>query len=431
MNISSIRGMHPQGPDRTGLWQEVERILVHIAKSYGYKEIRFPVLEKTELFCRAVGQATDIVEKEMYTFIDRNGDQLTLRPEGTASCVKAAHECALLNGQTQKLWYMGPMFRHERPQKGRYRQFHQFGVEVFGEPGAGVLLELILIIERIWKKLGIASQISLQLNSLGSTECRASYRELLVDFFSAHKDDLDEDSQRRLQTNPLRILDSKNPQMQSLIAMAPKLLDHLDEASRAELDSVRTVLDTSGIRYEINPHLVRGLDYYNGLVFEWVTDRLGAQGTVCAGGRYDGLVKQLGGRDMPAAGLAMGLERVLCLCEELETLQPNECADAYFVAFGSDAFAKMLNLKEDLHDRMEEYILQINTAGGSFKSQMKKADRSGAKLAIIMGDDELSEGCVGVKFLREDRPQEKVALTELENYLKSHLDKRKHHGINA
>lgn len=422
MNITSIRGMHPQGPERTALWQEIERRLVHIVQSYGYQEIRFPILEKTELFCRAVGRATDIVEKEMYTFVDRNGDQLTLRPEGTAGCVKGAHECALLNGHPRKLWYMGPMFRHERPQKGRYRQFHQFGIEVFGESGAGALVELILMVERIWKKLGVAPQIILQLNSLGSSSCRANYRELLVDFFTAHKDALDEDSQRRLQTNPLRILDSKNPQMQSLIAMAPKLLDHLDEDSRTELERVCAILKESGISYEINPHLVRGLDYYNGLVFEWVTDRLGAQGTVCAGGRYDGLVKQLGGRDMPAAGLAMGLERVLCLCEELETLHCNTNADVYFVAFGEAAFSKLLRLKEALHDRLGDRVLGINTAGGSFKSQMKKADRSGARLALIMGEDELSENCVGIKFLREDRAQEKVALTELEDYLKSHLE---------
>ncbi len=420
MKITSVRGMHPQGPDKTIYWARIESVLRETVQQYGFHEIRFPVVEKTELFCRAVGQATDIVEKEMYTFEDRNGESLSLRPEGTASCVKAAIECGLLSGQTQKLWYMGPMFRHERPQKGRYRQFHQFGVENFGDSHPSALVELILLVERFWKALQF-NDIELQINSLGSTECRAQYRELLVEFFNQHRARLDEDSLRRLETNPLRILDSKNPEIHALVQEAPKLLEHLDEQSSNELNYVRDCLDMNGVRYRLNPHLVRGLDYYNGVVMEWVTDKLGAQGTLCAGGRYDGLIKQLGGRTTPAAGFAIGLERLLCLMEETQMLSDSQNPEVYFVTMGEHTTKQALVLKEQLHNDIPRCTMRMNTAVGSFKSQMKRADKSGARIAVILGEDEVTRKEVTIKYLREDRPQETIAQKELKNFIEINL----------
>ncbi|WP_438970345.1 histidine--tRNA ligase, partial [Methylophaga sp.] len=336
--IRSIRGMNDLLPEVTPYWQAVESTMKTVLSGYGYQEIRFPIVEKTELFKRSIGEVTDIVEKEMYTFDDRNGDSLTLRPEGTAGCVRAAMQNGMLN-QTQRLWYMGPMFRHERPQKGRYRQFHQLGVEAYGFSGPDIDAEMIMMTARLWKALGLTG-ISLQINSLGSTEARLAYREQLVTYFEAHKEQLDDDSQRRLYSNPLRILDSKNPEMQTLNAAAPKLIDHLDTESKADFDQLCQRLDKVGISYEINPRLVRGLDYYSKTVFEWVTDQLGSQGTVCAGGRYDGLVAQLGGKDATAIGFAIGLERLVALLEATDSLPEIPKTDAYLVAVGDAAAAQ-------------------------------------------------------------------------------------------
>ena len=417
--IQSIRGMHDVLPDQSGLWQFFENTLRDTIQSYGYREIRMPVVESTDLFCRSIGEVTDIVEKEMYTFADRNGDSLTLRPEGTASCVRAGIQHGLLHNQQQRLWYMGPMFRHERPQKGRYRQFHQIGVETFGMAGPDIDIELILMSARMWKDLGL-EDVRLELNTLGSNEARVRYRDVLVDYLGQHRDQLDEDSLRRLDSNPLRILDSKNPAMQALIEAAPKLMDYLDQESLEHFDQLKTALDQAGIEFTVNSRLVRGLDYYCRTVFEWVTDRLGAQGTVCAGGRYDGLVSQLGGRDTPAAGFALGIERLLALLQE-QGFQHDDAVDLFLALQGEAATRSGLLFAEQLRDQLPGLKLQVNCGGGGFKSQMKKADKSGARLALILGDNEMASDTVGVKHLREQSDQQTVPRDQLVAVLQQSL----------
>ncbi|MFC1602737.1 histidine--tRNA ligase [Pseudomonadota bacterium] len=416
-NVQAIRGMHDILPSQTPLWQLLEDRVRNVLERYGYSEIRMPLVEQTELFKRSIGEVTDIVEKEMYTFDDRNGDSLTLRPEGTAGCVRAGIENGLLHNQVQRLWYQGPMFRHERPQKGRYRQFQQIGVETFGMAGPDIDLELILITHRIWQALGLSDGLELQINSLGTSEERLAYRELLVEYLSSNQDQLDEDSRRRLGGNPLRILDSKNPDMRELIAGAPALMDHLGDESRAHFDAICTGLDTAGVAYVINPRLVRGLDYYARTVFEWVTDRLGAQGTVCAGGRYDGLVEQLGGRATTAVGFAMGVERLVALLEEAG-VEPDEQVDAYLVLMGDEPQSRGLLLAEQLRDQLPKLRLLTHCGGGGFKSQFKKADRSGARYALVLGEDELAKGVVSIKDLREQTEQQEIALDQLAEFFK-------------
>lgn len=416
VNVQAVRGMNDIVPEQILVWQHVEKTLQQVVTNYGYQEIRFPIVEKTALFTRTIGEVTDIVEKEMYTFEDRNGDSLTLRPEGTAGCVRAGIEQGLLYNQIQRLWYMGPMFRHERPQKGRYRQFYQLGVEAFGLAGPDVDAEHILMMASLWEKLGVQDQITLQLNSLGSKESRQQYREALVKYFSQHLDALDNDSQRRLHTNPLRILDSKNPEMQELILAAPKLPDYLDDAAKTHFAGLTKILDTAGIKYEVNPRLVRGLDYYCLTVFEWVTNQLGAQGTVCAGGRYDGLVEQLGGKPTPAAGFAIGLERLVELVASQKEFK--YIPDAYLVLAGEKAENAGFLLAKQLRDAVPDICLVVHCGGGNFKSQFKKADKSGAQLALILGDMEVEQNTVAVKYLREDTPQQEMAITELVKVLK-------------
>ena len=406
--LQAIRGMSDILPDRTPAWQFVETVVRELLAAYGYREIRMPIVEKTELFKRSIGEVTDIVEKEMYTFTDRNGDSLTLRPEGTAGCVRACIQHGLLHNQVQRLWYAGPMFRHERPQKGRYRQFHQVGVEVFGLQGPDIDAELLLLTARLWKRLGLDG-LELQINTLGTSEARAAYRDLLVDWLRAREDRLDDDSRRRLATNPLRILDSKNPEVQALLADAPRLEDHLDAESKQHFAALRTLLDDAGLAYRINPHLVRGLDYYGRTVFEWVTDRLGAQGTVCAGGRYDALVEWLGGRPTPATGFALGLERLIALLEDAGAVPPAAAPHLYLVLVGEAAARRGLVLAEQLRDAVPGLRILTHCGGGSFKSQFKKADKSGAALALVLGEDEIGSGQVGIKPLRGQGEQEHVA----------------------
>ncbi len=415
-NIQAVRGMNDILPGETPRWQAVEAVFRRLMAAYGYGEIRLPIVEKTELFKRSIGEVTDIVEKEMYTFEDRNGDSLTLRPEGTAGCVRAGIQHGLLHNQVQRLWYLGPMFRHERPQKGRYRQFHQLGVEVFGLPGPDIDAELILMTARLWRELGMDHEVHLEINSLGSSEARRAYRDRLVAYLEAHEAELDEDSRRRLHTNPLRVLDSKNPAMQDLIEAAPKLMDHLDAESRAHFEDLCARLDAAGIAYRVNPRLVRGLDYYTRTVFEWVTDRLGAQGTVCAGGRYDGLVEQLGGRPTPAVGFALGLERLVALLEARE-LPDTTTPHAYLLLAGEAAEQAGPLLAEKLRDALPQLRLLVHAGGGSFKSQMKKADRSGARLALILGEDEMLAGNIAIKDLRGTGEQQHVKQDELADRL--------------
>ena len=404
-------------PAESGRWQLVESTFQSLMQAYGYDEIRMPLVEMTDLFKRSIGEVTDIVEKEMYTFEDRNGDSLTLRPEGTASCVRAGIQNGLLHNQIQKLWYGGPMFRHERPQKGRYRQFHQLGVEVFGLPGPDIDAELILMTARLWQQLQVQDKVVLELNSLGSSEARAAYRELLVEYFSSHHDKLDEDSQRRLQTNPLRILDSKNPDMQAVIGAAPKLNEHLDTESAEHFKQLCSMLDGLGIQYTINPRLVRGLDYYNRSVFEWTTEQLGAQGTVCAGGRYDGLVQQLGGRTTPAVGFALGMERLIALLDDDFVTKTARLPHVYLIMLGSEAERAGWQFSEDWRDQIHGLRLVTHTGGGSLKSQMKRADKSGALLALIMGEDEMQSGTVGVKYLRSADEQFHLSQVEMSGWL--------------
>lgn len=420
-SLQAIRGMNDILPEQTPYWQYVENTFRQLMQSYGYQEIRMPIVENTTLFKRSIGEVTDIVEKEMYTFEDRNGDSLTLRPEGTACCVRAAMQHGLLHNQVQRLWYTGPMFRHERPQKGRYRQFHQFGVETFGLAGPDIDAELILMSHRLWQQLGMSDDVTLELNSLGSSATRQEYREVLVKYFESHQSELDEDSQRRLKTNPLRILDSKNPEMQKLNENAPKLIDHLDDESKKDFESLCNTLSDAGVKYKINPRLVRGLDYYSKTVFEWVTDKLGAQGTVCAGGRFDGLVEQLGGKPTPAIGFALGLERLIELLEIPESVQRDNSLNAYLVLVGDNASAKGMVLSDKWRNEVSGLKLQVNCGAGSMKSQMKKADKSGANIAFILGDDELEKNVITIKYLREKKEQEVIELAEVVDYLKNNI----------
>jgi histidyl-tRNA synthetase len=410
--VQAIRGMNDILPENSIAWQFAEDTIRAVVESYGFREIRMPIVEKTELFKRSIGEVTDIVEKEMYTFEDRNGDSLTLRPEGTAGCARACVQHNLANNQVQRLWYTGPMFRHERPQKGRYRQFFQVGVEVFGLEGPDVDAELLMLTARLWKRLGL-QQLSLQLNSLGTSEARDRYRNELVSYLETVHDQLDADSQRRLHTNPLRILDSKNPQVRLLLEAAPKLADYIDEDSRQHFASLCALLDAAGLDYQINPHLVRGLDYYGRTVFEWVTDQLGAQGTVCAGGRYDGLMEYLGGRATPAVGFAMGLERIIALLENQGVKLPDASPHLYLVMVGQQAQREGFLLSERLRDALPNLRLMTHCGGGSFKSQFKKADRSGAHYALVLGEDEVQRREVGIKALRERKEQETVSYDAL------------------
>lgn len=418
--IKAIRGMNDILPDQTPVWQFLEAQVKNVLGQYGYSELRMPIVEQTDLFKRSIGEVTDIVEKEMYTFSDRNGDSLTLRPEGTASCVRACEEHGLIFNQVQRLWYMGPMFRHERPQKGRYRQFHQIGVETFGMQGPDIDAELIVMTARLWRQLGLENAVTLHLNTLGSAADRARFRADLVEYLSAHVDALDADSQRRLSTNPLRILDSKDPNTQALLDDAPHFHDYIDDESRAHFERLRALLDQAGVKYQINARLVRGLDYYGKTVFEWITDELGAQGTVCAGGRYDGLVEQLGGRATPAVGFAMGVERLILLLETLGKIPPavHQQVDVYALAMGEEAFGKLFGLVDQLRGQTGLRI-QLHCGGGSFKSQMKKADRSGARIALLLGEDECRAGVVTVKPLREASEQQQVPWAQLAEMLTS------------
>ncbi|HDY98613.1 MAG TPA: histidine--tRNA ligase [Pseudomonas sabulinigri] len=403
-------------PADSALWQYLERTTAELLASYGYQQIRLPIVEPTELFKRSIGEVTDIVEKEMYTFDDRNGDSLTLRPEGTAGCVRAMLQHGLLgSGVGQKVWYTGPMFRHERPQKGRYRQFQQVGVETFNLTGPDIDAELIALSWRLWQRLGISDAVKLELNSLGTSADRARYRDDLVTYLNARFDQLDEDSQRRLGSNPLRILDSKNLETQALLVDAPKLADYLNEDAKAHFAELRSLLDAVGIPYEINPRLVRGLDYYGLTVFEWVTDKLGSQGTVCAGGRYDGLVEQLGGKPAPAVGFAMGLERLLLLIETLGKV-PAELArqvDVYLVTLGDAAVIAGLQLAEQVRDALPGLRLVVHAGGGSFKSQFKKADKSTALYALVLGENEVAQQQIGLKPLRTEEEQENLSWQDL------------------
>lgn len=409
--IQAIRGMHDILPDQVFRWQHLDTVLNRLLVGYGYQELRLPVVEKTELFKRSIGEVTDIVEKEMYTFDDRNGDSLTLRPEGTAGCLRACLEHGLLHNQLQRLWYGGPMFRYERPQKGRYRQFYQVGVETYGMAGPDIDVELIALSHRLWQQLGVRDAVQLELNTLGSAQERSVYRDKLVEYFQGHKDQLDEDSLNRLERNPLRILDSKNPDLKSVIASAPAFSECLEADSRDHFEQITAALDDLAIDYVLNPRLVRGLDYYCNTVFEWTTKHLGAQGTICAGGRYDGLVTQLGGRAIPAVGFAMGLERIILLMEAIapDKAQPIK-PHLYIVRFGEHGERHGLQLSERLRNAVPDLRLTLNCGGGSAKSQFKRADNSGAAYALIVGDDEVEKNQYGFKALRDGTPQ--MALTE-------------------
>jgi len=398
--IQAIRGMNDCLPTQSPLWHKVEDTIKQVVSAYGYNEIRMPIVESTHLFKRAIGEVTDVVEKEMYTFDDRNGDSLTLRPEGTAGCVRAGIQNGLLYNQEQRLWYTGPMFRHERPQKGRYRQFHQFGVEVFGLNGPDVDAELIMMMARFWRELGIFEHVRLELNSIGSLEARATYRTALVAFLEQHLDVLDDDCKRRMHTNPLRVLDTKNPAVQEILVDAPKLSEYLDEESKQHFAGLCELLDAAGIEYQVNERLVRGLDYYNRTVFEWVTESLGAQGTVCAGGRYDGLVEQLGGKATPAVGFAMGLERLVLLMETLELTDVRRSVDVYIVTAGEGTMMAGMKLAEKFREEVPGLRVMSHFGGGSFKKQFKRADNVGAAIALVLGENEIAENTVVVKDLR-------------------------------
>ncbi|MBU3005156.1 histidine--tRNA ligase [Paraglaciecola arctica] len=421
--IQAIRGMNDCLPTETKLWQYVESNIRQVVASYGYQEIRTPIVESTDLFKRSIGEVTDIVEKEMYTFADRNSDSLTLRPEGTASVVRAGNEHGLLYNQQQRLWYLGQMFRHERPQKGRYRQFHQFGVEVFGLAGPDIDAEVIMLSARLWKKFGISQNVTLEINSLGSAAARVAYKEQLVAFLKTRESELDEDSLRRLQSNPLRVLDSKNPQVQNAVKDAPKLIDCLDEESEKHFKGLCERLDNLGIEYRVNPALVRGLDYYNRTVFEWVTDSLGAQGTVCAGGRYDGLVEQLGGKATQGVGFAMGLERLVLMLQTLG-LDKNldSQVDIYITAMDESVELYARQTSETLRDALPQIKMMNHCGGGNFKKQMKRADQSGATIALIIGQDEMATQTVAIKHLREQQPQQAVLVSELAEFIQKQFN---------
>ncbi|ATM77342.1 MULTISPECIES: histidine--tRNA ligase [Serratia] len=412
-NIQAIRGMNDYLPEETALWQRIEGTLKQVLSGYGYSEIRLPIVEQTPLFKRAIGEVTDVVEKEMYTFEDRNGESLTLRPEGTAGCVRAGIEHGLLYNQEQRLWYIGPMFRYERPQKGRYRQFHQLGAEVFGLQGPDIDAELILLTARWWKALGIAEHVNLELNSIGSLEARANYRDALVAFLEQHQEKLDEDCKRRMYSNPLRVLDSKNPEVQTLLNDAPRLSDYLDDESKAHFAGLCELLAQAGIPYTVNERLVRGLDYYNRTVFEWVTTSLGAQGTVCAGGRYDGLVEQLGGRATPGVGFAMGLERLVLLVQAVNPdFKAPATIDVYVISSGAGTQSAAMLLAEQVRDAAPQIKLMTNYGGGNFKKQITRADKWGARIALILGENEVAAQQVVIKDLRSGE-QETLAQSEV------------------
>ncbi len=413
--------MHDVLPEQMSSWRRLESVCRRVLDAYGYREIRLPVLEHAELFERSIGDTSDIVTKEMYTFADRNDERLTLRPEGTAGCVRAVLEHGLLNEGAQRLWYLGPMFRYEKPQKGRFRQFHQIGAEAFGFPGPDVDAELILMSARLWRELGLGG-LSLEINNLGQADARQRYRAVLLDYFSSHLDQLDADSRERLQKNPLRILDSKNPDLQALILGAPTLEQFLDAASARDFALLREILDTSSVEYRVNPRLVRGLDYYNGTVFEWLTDRLGAQSAVCAGGRYDELIAASGGKPAPAVGFAMGLERLIELAGQSTQRPEPEAPHAYLIAVAPEAQARIMQVSEQLRDRVPGLRLVLNCGGGSFKSQFKKADRSGAAFALVLGETELQNGTVGFKPLRTAGEQQDLPLEQVAAELARHVE---------
>ena len=417
--IQAIRGMNDLLPKDSNLWMFVERHMSDLFASYGYKNIRTPVVEKTDTFCRAIGQATDIVEKEMYSWKESNGDSLSLRPEGTAGCVRMMIEHNLPREGIQKVFYQGAMFRHERPQKGRYRQFHQAGLEVFGAPDAKVDAELMMITHSLWQKLGLKN-ITLEINTLGSSEARGSYRDILIDYFSSHKDQLDEDSLRRLETNPLRILDSKNPTMQDLINNAPKLMAHLDEESAQHFEQFKAYLNALNIDFVINTRLVRGLDYYNRSVFEWTTTDLGAQGTICAGGRYDSLVEKMGGKPTPAVGLAIGLERLILLLEAQEVTTQQQQLAIYIITPDKEAQLKSMQIASTLHQALANVTIYNDITMGSLKSQFKKADKAGADFALILGEEELNNDQVSIKPLKSQEQQLTLSLDEAIKYFKDH-----------
>ncbi|EKO3606728.1 histidine--tRNA ligase [Vibrio metschnikovii] len=397
--IQAIRGMNDCLPTQSPLWQKVENAVKNVVSAYGYSEVRMPIVEMTPLFSRAIGEVTDVVEKEMYTFADRNGDSLSLRPEGTAGCVRAGIEHGLLYNQEQRLWYIGPMFRHERPQKGRYRQFHQCGVEVFGIDGPDVDAELIMMTARLWRELGIAEHVRLELNSIGSLAARADYRSALIEYLEQHQDVLDDDCKRRMYTNPLRVLDSKNPDVQAILGDAPELADYLDAESKQHFSGLCELLDAAGIEYTVNQRLVRGLDYYNRTVFEWITESLGSQGTVCGGGRYDGLVEQLGGKATPAVGFAMGLERLVLMMETLGNTDVRRSVDVYIVTAGEGTTMAGMKLAEQLREQVPGLRVMNHCGGGNFKKQFKRADKVGAAVALVLGENEIAEKTVVLKDL--------------------------------
>ncbi|HDZ9511687.1 TPA: histidine--tRNA ligase [Vibrio cholerae] len=417
--IQAIRGMNDCLPTQSPLWQKVEGVVKNVISAYGYSEVRMPIVEMTHLFSRAIGEVTDVVEKEMYTFEDCNGDSLTLRPEGTAGCVRSGIENGLLYNQEQRLWYMGPMFRHERPQKGRYRQFHQCGVEVFGLDGPDVDAELIMMTARLWRELGIAQHVRLELNSIGSLEARANYRTALIDYLEQYQNVLDEDCKRRMYTNPLRVLDSKNPDVQAILGDAPQLSDYLDAESKQHFAGLCELLDAAGIEYTVNQRLVRGLDYYNRTVFEWITESLGSQGTVCGGGRYDGLVEQLGGKPTPAVGFAMGLERLVLMMETLGNTDVRRSVDVYMVTAGEGTMMAGMKLAEQLREQVPGLRVMTHFGGGNFKKQFKRADKVGAAIALVLGEDEVAAQTVVVKDLAGGE-QNTVAQAEVAKLL-AHL----------
>ncbi len=419
--LQVIRGMHDILPADMPAWNQLEDEYRRLVESYGYRQIRTPIVEKTALFARSIGEVTDIVEKEMYSFEDRNGDNLSLRPENTASIVRAGIQGGLLQDQQQRFWYCGPMFRHERPQKGRYRQFHQLGAEAFGISGADIEAELILLAARFWKRLGLEN-INLQINSLGSNACRQKFRTILVEYFRDHYQDLDADSRRRLESSPLRILDSKNPDMQALIDAAPALADCLSPESMQHFNELKNILEHTGVSYQVNQRLVRGLDYYCHTVFEWVTDTLGAQGTVCAGGRYDGLVEQLGGKSNYAAGFSMGSERLVSMLVDQGKAPGDTGCDVYLVMRGENSVTLGQRLAESIRDRLPQLELIVHAGGGSYKSQMRKADKSGARIALILGESEIEAGTVSVKLLRRDDAQTEITQSDIVSKLISLLN---------
>lgn len=421
--LQAVKGMNDILPKDTPVWQAVETAFKALMDRYSYQEIRFPIVENTDLFKRTIGDRTDIVEKEMYTFEDaKNGDSLTLRPEGTACCMRAGIEHGLFHNQIQRLWYTGPMFRHENPQKGRYRQFYQFGVEVIGLAGPDIDAEIILMMARFWKELGLSDHIKLQLNSLGTVKSRTIYRQVLVAYLKANQHILDEDSERRLYENPMRVLDSKNPGMQGMIANAPNILEYLDEETKNHFDQLCQILDDAGVSYEINPRLVRGLDYYTHTVFEWVTDALGTQNAVCAGGRFDDLVALLGSKATPGIGFAMGIERLIALIEKFNpSIKADVAPHVYLMSVGTEPEKQAILLAEKLRTALPKLKLLMHCGGGVLKNQFKKADKSGAKIALVLGETELENKTVIIKFLREEKPQETMSQVQLENFLLAYI----------